>query len=206
MNNIDHNWYAVRISGQATRVSNRRIVFAGPKGGAHQFIVPDINQKTNIEVALDTLGIDYFIPMAITETPHRRKRNVMVTRRQPIIQGYAFVRYVDDWHHFDGSAAKSMGIFGVIRDLDNAPVRVWGRDIHDLRMIEWQAFCDYVDPPKARSRRRFIEGSRHVLRHKPTDSVISVTIQSVTNRNTVKAIADRLGKFEFAVDDVEEAA
>lgn len=205
MEHIDHNWYAVRISGQATRVSRRRIIFAGPKGGTHQFLVSDINQKMEIEMELERLGIDYFIPMVIQEDPHRRKRNVMVTRRAPLLPGYVFVQHVPDWQLLESNAAKAIGIIGVIRDLDNVPVRVWSKDIHDLRMIEWQAFCDYIDPPKSRTKRRFIEGSRLAISHK-TLGTMDVQILSVTSRNTIKVIADRLGKFEFNVDEVSEAA
>lgn len=200
MNSIDHSWYAVRISGQATRVSHRRIIFAGPKGGTHQYLVPDINQKTNIEVELEAQGVDYFLPMAISETPHRRKRNVMVTRRAPLLPGYVFVQHVPDWQRLE----KAEGVVGVLKcGLDN--VRIPSRDIHDLRMIEWQAFCDYVDPPKKRTKRRFIEGARLAINHK-TLGTMDVQILSVTSRNTIRVIADRLGKFEFAVDEVHEAA
>ena len=196
----NHSWYAIRISGQASRVSRRRIIFAGPKGGRHQFIVPDINQKTNIETALDDLGIDYFIPMAIEEIPHRRNRSVAVTRRVPLIPGYAFVQHVHDWQRLE----EAYGVVGVLRcGLEN--VRITDRDIHALRMIEWQCYCDYLDPPKDRTKRRFIEGSKHLLNHK-TIGLMNVTILSVTNRKTVKAFSDWLGKIEFAVDDVEEVA
>ena len=200
MEHTDHSWYAVRISGQATRVSHRRIIFAGPKGGTHQYLVPDINQKTNIEVELDHLGVDYFLPMAISEAPHRRKRNVMVTRRTPLLPGYVFVQHVPDWQRLEDAD----GVVGVLKcGPDN--VRIPSRDIHDLRMIEWQAFCDYVDPPKDRTRRRFIEGARMQISHKRLGSM-GVEIISVTSRNTIRVIADRLGTFEFAVDEVHEAA
>lgn len=200
MEHVDHSWYAIRISGQGARVSRRRIIFAGPKGGTHQYLVPDINQKSNIEVALDDLGIDYFIPMAIEEVPHRRKRGVMVTRRVPLIPGYAFVQHVADWQALEDTD----GVAGVLK-CGQENVRIPNRDIHALRMIEWDCFCNYVDPPKDRARRRFMEGSRHVLKHR-TIGLMDVTVISVTGRNTIKAIADRLGKVEFAVDDVEEAA
>ena len=155
MENIDHHWYAIRISGQATRVSRRRIVFAGPKGGTHEFLVPDINQKTNIEIELDKLDLEYFIPFTISEHEDRRKRGVMVTLRRPVLPGYAFVRCVRDWRALE----EADGVLQAIRDLDNVLVRVPNTDIHVLRMIEWDAWCEYVDPPKDRTRRKWVEGS-----------------------------------------------
>ncbi|MCO6407347.1 transcription termination/antitermination NusG family protein [Hoeflea alexandrii] len=207
MEHTDHSWYAVRISGQATRVSHRRIIFTGPKGGSHQYLVPDINQKTNIEVELEHQGIEYFLPMSISEAPHRRKRNVMVTRRAPLLPGYVFVQHVPDWQRLEDAE----GVVGVLKcGLDN--VRIPSRDIHDLRMIEWQAFCDYLDPPEDREKRavhdRFVEGARYMISHK-TYGQIPVTILSITNRNRVKAIADKLGRIDFLpadIDEVNEAA
>jgi hypothetical protein len=201
LEHTDHHWYAVRISGQATRVHKRRIVFTGPKGASHQYLVPDINQKMEIELELERIGVDYFIPMLIQEAPHRRKRNVMVARRVPMISGYAFVKRVRDWQDIEGIKCVS----GVIRGFDHSPVRVPSCDIDDLQMIQWQAFCNYMDPPKQHFRRRFIEGSRHTIKHK-TLGLMDVHILSVTSRNTIKVIADRLGKFEIPVDEVSEAA
>jgi transcription antitermination factor NusG len=205
LEHTDHHWYVVRISGHATRVSRRRIVFAGPRGGTHQFIVPDIDQKTNIEIELDKLDLEYFIPFTISEHEDRRKRGVMVTLRRPVLPGYAFVRCVRDWRALEEAA----GVMQAIRDLDNVLVRVPNTDIHVLRMIEWDAWCEYVDPPKDRTRRQWIEGSRRMIRHKATDTVMAVTVLSVSNRNRIKAIADKLGRLDFSptdVDDLGEAA
>lgn len=200
MQSLDHNWYAVRIAGQATSVHRRRVFVAGPKGGLHRFLVPDINHKTNIEVAFDGLGVEYFLPIVVHETPHRRKRKMTVVNRTPIIPGYVFVRYVPDWQKLE----KTAGVIGVLKSgLNN--VRIPHKDIYDLRLIEWQAYMDYIDPPKKRVKRRFIEGSRHSSRHK-TLGEISFEVLSVTNRNTIKIFADKLGKFEVSVDDMEKAA
>lgn len=200
MEHTDHNWYAVRISGQATRVSHRRMIFTGPKGGAHQYLVPDINQKMEIELELEALTIDYFIPMVIQERRHRKKGSIILTRRTPMIPGYAFVKHVPDWQKLE--EAKS--VIGVLKcGFEN--VRIPSRDIDELQMIQWQAFCNYMDPPKQYTRRRFIEGARLAINHKRIGHM-DVEILSVTSRNTIKVIADRMGKFEFAVDEVHEAA
>jgi len=200
-------WYAARISGHATRVANQRMIFHGPKGGSYQFLLPDIDHRTNIEVALDALDLEYFLPMASKEFPHRRKRGVWVTEREPILPGYVFVRNVRDWQ----ALQFADGVIDILR-CGHENVRIPALDIHRLRMVEWECYVEYerarahrVDPPKKRLGRKYIEGSRHHVYHKRLGG-LDFTVLSVTGRQTIRAIIDKLGKIELSVDDIEDVA
>ena len=204
---VSQHWYAARISGHATRVANQRLIFHGPKGGSYQYLLPDIDQRTNIEVALDKMPLEYFLPMASREFPHRRKRGVWVTERVPILPGYVFVRNVGDWRALEFAD----GVIDILR-CGHENVRIPAVDIHRLRMVEWECYIDYehararrVDPPKKRLGRKYIEGSRHTVNHKRLGH-IDFTVMSVTSRQTIRAIHDKLGKIELKVDDIEEVA
>ena len=204
---VSQHWYAARISGHATRVANQRLIFHGPKGGSYQYLLPDIDQRTNIEVALDKMSLEYFLPMASREFPHRRKRNVWITERVPILPGYVFVRNVGDWRALEFAD----GVIDILR-CGHENVRIPAVDIHRLRMVEWECYVEYerararrVDPPKNRLGRKYIEGSRHTVNHKRLGN-IDFTVMSVTSRQTIRAIHDKLGKIELKVDDIEEVA
>lgn len=204
---VSQHWYAARISGHATRVANQRLIFHGPKGGSYQYLLPDIDQRTNIEVTLDKLPLEYFLPMASREIQHRRKRNVWLTERVPILPGYVFVRNVGDWRALEFAD----GVIDILR-CGHENVRIPAVDIHRLRMVEWECYVEYerararrVDPPKKRLGRKYIEGSRHTVKHKRLGH-IDFTVMSVTSRQTIRAIHDKLGKIELKVDDIEEVA
>lgn len=202
-----HDWYAARITGQATQVSSKKMIIYGPQGGSHQYRVPDIDGRMNIEVALDALDLEYFLPMLHYEIPHRRKRGEWITLSEPIIPGYVFVRHITNWRALE----QAEGVVGILR-CGPESVRIPGIDIHRLRMAEWECYLDFerkrqlrLDPPKKRLGRKYIEGSRHSVIHKRLGRM-DITISSVTSRNTIKAIADKLGKVEIGVDDIEKVA
>jgi transcription antitermination factor NusG len=201
------HWYAARISGHATRVARHRMIFHGPNGGPYQYLVPDIDRRMTIEMPLDALDLEYFLPVASKEFPHRRKRGVWVTEREPILPGYVFVRNVRNWQALEFAD----GVIGILR-CGHENVRIPALDIHRLRMVEWECYVEYerarahrIDPPKKKLGRKYVEGSRHTVNHKRLGH-IDFTVMSVTSRQTIRAIHDKLGKIELKVDDIEEVA
>jgi transcription antitermination factor NusG len=195
----DHNWYAVRVTGGALKVFSEKLVFAGPKGGTRKFSVPDIDQRTNIEVEFEKLGIEYFLPCLISKKQHRRKREAYITKRRPLIPGYVFVRYVSDWQQIK----DIRDVVDVVRS-ENGPVRIRNQDIHLLRMAAWQSYCDAFESEHERLKRKFPAGSTHRVNHK-TVGFIDVTVLSVTQSKKIKGFSDWLGKVEFKAEDLLQA-
>lgn len=188
-------WYAVQIKAGGTKPSAK----------------DDRLFAVEWEMQRAGYGDQFYFPVEPKDIIHHRTKKP-IHRRFPLIPGYGFICDVTDFWTLDNCRHVSQ-VLGV----GGEPLTIDEKDIQEI-MAEETRLYEELSAGRARERRRqrIASGSQRVLaKHYPSGAAITVAtgylsgrkgrIESVTGRQTVKAILDMLGKMtpvELPVDDV----
>lgn len=124
-------WFAVRTAPGA-QMPQREYAVEVTRSRKGYRIVPSLNpNKSAIERALEDAKIIHYMPCETKVIRDRKKTGNLTTRRFPIIPGYVFVAWVDDWLKL----GEVPGVAGYVA-CQGVPVPFSGLNILTLRTIE----------------------------------------------------------------------
>jgi transcription antitermination factor NusG len=166
-----------------------------------------------IERDLKSIGCPYFVPVETRDIIHHRTKRVM-TRRFPLLPGYAFVRAPVPW-----PALEALPTVAAILGIDGQPIPIMQSDLDALVTAQENA-DDRLDHERQRRK----EAARKLTRSRangiyPEGSSVTIThdlmgkvparVTGATGRKTLKVVAEFLGGMvpvEVPIDSVEMAA
>ena len=205
------DWYVIQTAPGAFRAVSRRVVNVGPLGGRH--VRQEATDLLEIERDLQSIGCKHFVPVETRDIIHHRTKRIM-TRRFPLLPGYAFVKSPVPWVEIE-ALPSVLSILGI----EGQPIPIMQADYE--RLVAEQ---DHADERLFHERIRRKEAARKMTRARasglyPEGSPVIIThdimgnvparVSGATGRKTIKVVAEFLGGLvpvEVPIDRVEIAA
>jgi transcription antitermination factor NusG len=175
----------------------------------------------NVEVALRQAGVEFYLPVELKATMHKRTKELL-DKRWPLIPGYCFI---PERHNINWKALTKIDYVSCAVHSKGTPLRIRGSDIERIKDIEEAIRAKYIYDKAAQlqrqqaaahrmtsreAKRMFPEGAKfRVMDSHAMFGGKEARVLAATGRNTIRAVIEMLGgavTAELGIDYLEDAA